>query len=71
MTDCRHERVVQSAVSLCELWIAHPATPYEALALGLLMSGGLLLAPCLWLAVQEGVTGPRSLNPCACDDRSP
>jgi len=49
--------VVQSLSFLCELWIAHPATPYKAIGLGLLMSGGLLLAPCLWLAVQEGVTG--------------
>lgn len=48
--------VVQSLMFLCELWIAHPATPYKALALGALMSGGLLLAPLLWLAVQEGVT---------------
>jgi AraC-like DNA-binding protein len=49
--------VVQSLTFLCELWIAHPATPYKAVALGVLMSGALLLAPCLWLAVQEGVTG--------------
>jgi AraC-like DNA-binding protein len=49
--------VVQSLSFLCELWIAHPATPYKAVGLGLLMSGALLLAPCLWLAVQEGVTG--------------
>lgn len=48
--------VVQSVSFLCELWIAHPATPYKAVGLGLLMSGALLLAPCLWLAVQEGVT---------------
>jgi AraC-like DNA-binding protein len=49
--------IVQSLAFLCELWIAHPATPYKAIALGALMSGALLLAPCLWLAVQEGVTG--------------
>ena len=49
--------VVQSLSFLCELWIAHPATQYKAVALGVLMSGALLLAPCLWLAVQEGVTG--------------
>lgn len=49
--------VVQSLAFLCELWIAHPATPYKAVGLGLLMSGALLLAPGLWLAVQEGVTG--------------
>src|SRR6186997_588072 len=49
--------LVQSLAFLCELWIAHPSTPYKAVALGALMSGALLLAPCLWLAVQEGVTG--------------
>jgi len=49
--------VAQSFAFLCELWIAHPATPFKAIGLGLLMSGALLLAPCLWLAVQEGVTG--------------
>src|ERR1043165_4607599 len=49
--------VVQSLSFACELWIAHPATPFKAVALGVLMSGALLLAPCLWLAVQEGVTG--------------
>src|SRR3954469_10803455 len=48
---------VQSFAFLCELWMAHPATPYKAAALALLMSSALLLAPCLWLAVQEGVTG--------------
>ena len=49
--------VVQSLVFLCELWIAHPVTPYKAVGLGVLMAGALLLAPCLWLAVQEGITG--------------
>jgi AraC-like DNA-binding protein len=49
--------VAQSFVFLCELWIAHPVTPYKALGLGALMAGALLLAPCLWLAVQEGITG--------------
>ena len=57
--------VVQSLSFLCELWIAHPATPYKAVGLALLMSGALLLAPCLWLALQEGVTAraprPRDL----------
>src|SRR6187455_848038 len=33
--------VVQSFAFLCELWIAHPATPYKALALGALMSRAL------------------------------
>ncbi len=49
--------IVQSFSFLCELWIAHPATSWKALGLGALMSSALLLAPCLWLAVQEGVTG--------------
>ncbi|HEU4590517.1 MAG TPA: helix-turn-helix transcriptional regulator [Steroidobacteraceae bacterium] len=49
--------VIQSCLFFCELWIAHTATPYKALALGVLMSGALLLAPCLWLAIREGVTG--------------
>jgi len=52
--------VVESLSFACELWIAHPATPYKAVGLGLLMSSALLLAPCLWLAVQEGVTGRAS-----------
>jgi len=52
--------IVQSFSFLCELWIAHPATPYKSLGLGALMSSALLLAPCLWLAVQEGVTGEAS-----------
>jgi len=49
--------VIQSCLFFCELWIAHPATPCKALALGVLMSGALLLAPCLWLAIREGLTG--------------
>jgi AraC-like DNA-binding protein len=49
--------VVQSFSFLCELWIAHPATAWKSLGLGALMSSALLLAPCLWLAIQEGVTG--------------
>src|SRR5262249_40066571 len=57
--------VVQSAAFLCELWIAHPATPCKALGLGVLMAGALLLAPCLWLAIEGGVAGsaprPRGL----------
>jgi AraC-like DNA-binding protein len=51
--------VIQSATFLFELLIAHPATPYKALWLALLMSGSLLLAPCLWLAFQESIAGQR------------
>ena len=51
--------VIQSATFLFELLISHPATPLKALWLGLLMSGSLLLAPCLWLAFQESIAGER------------
>ncbi len=51
--------ILQSATFLFELLMAHPATPLKALWLGLLMSGSLLLAPCLWLAFQESVAGAR------------
>jgi AraC-like DNA-binding protein len=51
--------LIQSATFLCELLMAHPATPLKSLWLGLLMSGSLLLAPCLWLAFQETVAGTR------------
>jgi len=52
--------VIQSVAFVCELLISHPATPYKSIALGLLMSSSLLLAPCLWLAVRECVTGSRA-----------
>lgn len=51
--------VIQSTTFLCELLMAHPATPLKSLWLGLLMSGSLLLAPCLWLAFQESIGGTR------------
>jgi AraC-like DNA-binding protein len=51
--------VIQSGTFLCELLMAHPATPLKSLWLALLMSGSLLLAPCLWLAFQESVGGVR------------
>lgn len=51
--------VIQSVAFLCELLIAHPATPLKSLWLALLMSGSLLLAPCLWLAFQESIGGAR------------
>ncbi len=40
-----------------ELLGAHPATPYKALWLGLLMATTLLTAPLLWLALREAATG--------------
>ncbi|HEY6126286.1 MAG TPA: AraC family transcriptional regulator [Steroidobacteraceae bacterium] len=51
--------LIQSAAFVCELLIAHPSTPLKALWLGLLMSGSLLVAPCLWLAFQESIGGSR------------
>ncbi len=51
--------VIQSGTFLCELLMAHPATPLKALWLGMLMSGSLLLAPCLWLAFQQSIGGVR------------
>jgi AraC-like DNA-binding protein len=51
--------VIQSAAFLCELLMAHPSTPLKALWLAMLMSGSLLLAPCLWLAFQESIGGAR------------
>lgn len=49
--------LIQSVVFLCELLIAHPATPYKALWLATLMSSSLLLAPCLWLTFRESIGG--------------
>jgi len=51
--------IIQSVTFLCELLIAHPATPFKAIWLALLMSGSLLLAPCLWMAFQESIAGVR------------
>lgn len=51
--------IIQSGTFLCELLMAHPATPLKSLWLSLLMSGSLLLAPCLWLAFQESIAGFR------------
>ncbi len=42
-----------------EVLMAHPATPLKALWLGLRLSGALLMAPVLWLAVREIVEGAR------------
>ena len=51
--------IIQSVTFLCELLIAHPATPLKGIWLALLMSGSLLLGPCLWLAFQESIAGVR------------
>ena len=51
--------VIQSAAFVFELLISHPATPLKSLWLGLLMSGSLLVAPCLWLAFRESIAGAR------------
>ncbi len=42
-----------------EVLMAHPATPLKSLWLGLRLSGALLMAPVLWLAVREIVEGVR------------
>ncbi len=51
--------VLESLAFVCELLMAHPATPLKALWLGLRMDLSLLLAPCLWLAVREVVEEAR------------
>lgn len=51
--------VIQSAAFAFELLIAHPSTPLKSVWLGLLMSSSLLVAPCLWLALQESIGGMR------------
>lgn len=42
-----------------ELLVAHPAVPFKALWLGLLMVSSLFVAPALWLAIEETLTGRR------------
>jgi AraC-like DNA-binding protein len=51
--------VLESACFALELLMSHPSTPLKALWLGLRMSGALLVAPCLWLALREIVLGER------------
>ncbi|MCC5023724.1 MAG: hypothetical protein J6386_13515 [Candidatus Synoicihabitans palmerolidicus] len=50
---------IESLGFALELLVAHPATPFKALWLGLLMATSLLTAPCLWLAVRETITDQR------------
>lgn len=42
-----------------ELLAAHPATPFKALWLALVMISSLFVAPTLWLAMEENFTGRR------------
>jgi len=49
--------VIEAASFACELLMAHPSSPLKGLWLGLRLGGSLLIAPCLWLAVREIVTG--------------
>ena len=51
--------LIQSAAFVFELLIAHPATPFKALWLALLMASSLCVAPVLWLAFREIVAGSR------------
>lgn len=51
--------VIQSLVFVFELLKSHPTTTLKALWLGLLMSTSLLVAPCLWLAFNESISGVR------------
>ena len=51
--------VVEMLVFGFELLTESPGSPLKALWLALWMSTSLLVAPCLWLAVREGVEGVR------------
>lgn len=42
-----------------ELLTAHPATPFKALWLALVMISALFVTPMMWLAVEENLTGQR------------
>lgn len=55
--------LLQSAVFLFELLISHPATPFKAVWLALLMSTSLLLAPCLWLTFRQSIVGENPALP--------
>jgi len=50
---------IEALSFVCELLMAHPATPLKNLWLGLRMGLSLLLAPCLWLVIRESVEIPR------------
>lgn len=50
---------IEALSFVCELLMAHPATPLKNLWLGLRMGLSLLIAPCLWLTVRESVEEPR------------
>jgi AraC-like DNA-binding protein len=51
--------IIESAGFVLELLMAHPSTPLKALWLGLRMATSLLIAPCLWLAVNESLGSER------------
>ena len=51
--------LIETLSFVFELLMAHPAMPLKALWLGLRMSTGLLVAPCLWLAIKESMDGAR------------
>jgi AraC-like DNA-binding protein len=46
---------IEALSFVCEVLMAHPATPWKCLWLGLRMGLSLLIAPCLWLTVRESV----------------
>ena len=51
--------IIETLCFVFELLMVLPSSPLKALWLGLRMSGSLLVAPCLWLAMQESVAGAR------------
>lgn len=51
--------VIESVGFVLELLMSHPAAPLKSLWLGLRLGSSLLVAPCLWLAIQQVVEGSR------------
>jgi AraC-like DNA-binding protein len=51
--------IIETLAFVFELLMAHPVVPLKALWLGLRMGSGLLVAPCLWLAIKENAEGAR------------
>jgi AraC-like DNA-binding protein len=50
--------VIEALSFICEVLMAHPATPLKCVWLGGRMGLSLLIAPCLWLVIRES-SGPR------------
>jgi AraC-like DNA-binding protein len=50
---------IEALSFVCEVLMAHPATPLKNVWLGLRMGLSLLIAPCLWLVIRESVEGVR------------